>query len=90
VNTDPDGFVREWSLRWAEGVMLGLARARLEPRRAFGMLRTARRKFRVTEKDLGAILFAIENSPRYLPGLTQRQKATKLKPIREAIENGEI
>lgn len=90
MNMDPDGFAREWSLKWAEGVMLGFARDRLEPGRAFGMLRTARRKLGVTEKELEAILFAIENSPRYLPGMTQRQKATKLIPTREAIEKGTI
>ena len=90
MNTDPDNFTREWSLKWAEGVMLGFARDRLEPNRAFGMLRTARRKLGVTEKDLQAMLFAIENSPRYLPGMTQRQKVTKLIPLRQAIEKGTI
>jgi hypothetical protein len=90
MNMDPEGFAREWTLKWAEGVMIGFARDRLESRRAFGMLRTARRRMGVTEKELEAILFAIEISPRYLPGMTHRQKVAKLVPIREAIDKGAI
>ncbi len=85
-----DTFVREWSLKWAEGVVIGFARDRLDRPRAFGMLRTALRKLGVKEEELTAILRAIETSPIYLPSMTSQQKAAKLNPIWEAIERKEI
>ncbi len=90
MDVSRDTFTREWSLKWVEGVMIGFARDRLERPRAIGMLRTARRKFGVKDEELRAILSGIETNPIYLPSMTPRQKAAKLKPIREAMDKEEI
>ncbi len=53
------------------------------------MLRTAVRKLGVKEAELRSMLEKIETG-FYLPSMTRQQKATKLKPLREALEAGEI
>ena len=76
-------FAREWSLKWAEGVILGFARGRIELNRALGMIRTASKM--VQERELEAILANIESNPVYLPSMTSDEKKTKLKPLKEAL-----
>jgi len=60
-----EAFGREWSLKWAEGVVLGFVRGSMERARAFGMLRRAK-MIGVKEEELRAIIQAIESNPIYL------------------------
>jgi len=76
-------FVRQWSLKWVEGTILGFARGRLEFNRAVGMLRKAREM--VKDEEFRAIFANIESSPVYLPTMTPERKKTKLRPLREAL-----
>lgn len=84
-----EAFGREWSLKWAEGVILGFAKGSMERARAFGMLRRAK-KMGVKDEELTAIIQAIEVNPIYLPFMSQQEKAAKLSPIKEAMEKREI
>ncbi len=90
MDTTKDTFTRDWSLKWAEGAVLGFVKGRLDAPRTLGMLRTAKRKLGVPSEDLSAILRGVEENPARLPGLTRPQKAARLRPLREAIERGEI
>ncbi|MBI3588634.1 hypothetical protein HY095_05545 [Candidatus Micrarchaeota archaeon] len=82
-------FLKSWRLKWAEGVVTGFVRGRMDRARAFGMLRRAK-AMGVTEKELNSIMQAIESSPAYLPAMSQHEKAAKVKEIREALARGEI
>jgi len=84
-----EAFGKEWSLKWAEGVVLGFAKGSMERARAFGMLRRAK-KMGVKHEELSAIIQAIETNPVYLPFLSRQEKATKLNAIKQAMEKGEI
>lgn len=84
-----EAFGREWSLKWAEGVVKGFVRGSMERARAFGMLRRAK-KMGVKDEELMAIIQAIESNPIYLPSLSQQEKAVRLEMIKEAMEKGEI
>jgi hypothetical protein len=77
-------FVKDWGMNWAEGVLLGFARERIELNRATGMLRTA---IKIIGKDkLKAIIETIEKGPVYLPNLSYQEKVSKFKPLKKAIE----
>ena len=84
-----EAFGKQWSLNWAEGVVLGFAKGTVERARAFGMLRRAK-KMGVKDEELSAIIQAIETNPIYLPFMSRQEKAAKLKAIKEAMEKGEI
>jgi len=81
--------IREWRMKWAEGVILGLAKGTLEQARAFGMLRTAKKKG-IKDEELKAIIQAIETSPVYLSYMSHQDKINRLRVIREALKKGEI
>jgi len=76
-------FVRQWSLKWVEGTILGFARDRLEFNRAVGMLQRGRTM--MTEEEFQAIFSAIETSPLFLPSVTPERRKAKLKPLRDAV-----
>lgn len=76
-------------MKWAEGVILGLAKGTLEKARAFGMLRTAKKKG-IKDEELKAIIQAIETSPVYLPYMSHQDKINRLRVIKEAMKKGEI
>jgi len=78
-------FAREWALKWVEGVLLGFARNRIELNRALGMLRRAK-DYGVSVSDILSIIEVIENSPAYLPSMTQKEKKLKFKQIRDALK----
>ena len=65
--------------------MLGFARNRIELNRALGMLRKAK-ELGVKDDELLSIIEVIENSPVYLPFMTQEEKKLKFKQIRNALK----
>ena len=78
-------FAKRWALKWTEGVLLGFARNRIELNRALGMLRKAK-ELGVKDDELLSIIEVIENSPVYLPFMTQEEKKLKFKQIRNALK----
>lgn len=80
-------FAMEWSLKWAEGTILGYVRRRIELNRAKGMLRRA---MEVIGKDkLSAIIENIEKNPvYYLPTISTEEKAEKLELLRKELGLG--
>lgn len=76
-------FVEQWALKWAEGTILGFAKGNIELNRAVGMLR---RSMEIIGKDkLSAIIRNIEENPIYLHNLSQKEKAKRLKPLKETL-----
>lgn len=80
-------FAMEWSLKWAEGTILGYVRRRIELNRAKGMLRRA---MEVIGKDkLSAIIENIEKNPvYYLPTISPEEKAKRLELLKKELSLG--
>ena len=76
-------FVEQWSLKWAEGTILGFAKGNIELNRAVGMLRRAGEI--IGDDKLLAIIENIEKNPVYLPTLTPEEKAKRLKPLKDVL-----
>lgn len=82
-----ENFVKQWGLKWAEGVILGFVKGKVTFSRAVGMLRSSK-KYRVTSEELDGIMTAIESNPSYyLPAMTAEEKASKLNLLRNALKN---
>jgi len=77
-------WVENWVLKWAEGTILGFAQGNIELNRTLGMLRRAIEMMGGDDK-LYAIIENVEKNPVYLPRMSSREKATRLKPLREAL-----
>lgn len=78
-------FTKRWALKWAEGVLLGFGRNRIELNRTLRMLRKAK-ELGVKDDELLSIIEIIESSPVYLPSMTQEEKKLKFKQIRDALK----
>ena len=74
-----------WSLKWAEGCIVGYIRGSLEPKRTVGMLNRAL-EWGVKESDLKAILESIRISPVYLPSIKTEEKAKKINELTKLLE----
>ncbi len=85
---EPDeNFIKQWGLKWAEGVILGFVKGKVTFSRAVGMLRSSK-KYGVTNGELDGIMNAIESNPAYyLPAMTADEKASKLSLLRNALKN---
>jgi hypothetical protein len=75
----------QWSLKRAEGCILGYIKGTLEAKRAVGMLKRAL-NWGVKDSELKAILDSIEISPVYLPSMKPEDKARKINELRELLE----
>jgi len=80
-------FGMQWTLKWAEGTILGYVRKRIELNRAKGMLRKA---MEIIGKDkLSAIFKNIEENPiYYLPTMSPKEKAERLKLLKKELNIG--
>jgi len=76
-------FVERWYRKWAEGVVLGFARGRIELSRALGMLRRASEV--IGADVVFAIIRNVEENPVYLPYMTTEEKASRLRPLKEGL-----
>jgi len=80
--------LKEWALKWAQGVILGFCRGKIELNRVIGMLRRAE-KYGVKSDELLSIIEVIEESPVYLPFMSNEEKRSKLKPLKEIFNKGD-
>jgi len=76
-------FVERWYRKWAEGVVLGFARGRIELSRALGMLRRASEV--IGADVVFAIIRNVEENPVYLPYMTTEEKVSRLRPLKEGL-----
>ena len=74
-----------WSLKWAEGCIVGYIRGSLESKRAIGMLKKAL-DWGVDKPQLKAILDSIEISPVYLPSMKSEEKVKKIHELKEQLD----
>lgn len=75
----------EWSLKWAEGCIIGYIRGSLETKRAVGMLKRAL-DWGIKKDELKAILDSIKISPVYLPTMKPEDKAKKINELKGLLE----
>lgn len=78
-------FRIQWSLKWAEGCVVGYVRGTLGQKRAVGMLKRAL-NWGVKETELKAILDSIKISPVYLPSIKSEDKAKKINELKKLLE----
>lgn len=76
----------QWSLKWAEGCIVGYVKGTLEAKRAVGMLKRAM-DWGVKEKELKAILDSIKTSPVYLPSMRTEEKAKKISELKKLLDS---
>jgi len=74
-----------WSLKWAEGCIVGYIRGSLESKRAIGMLKRAL-DWGIKKDELKAILNSIMISPVYLPTMKPEEKAKKINELKGLLE----
>ena len=77
--------IKEWALRWVEGIIVGYLRGSIELKRAVGMINRALESYGVTIDELSAIILSIEQSPVHLPYMNSEEKKARLKPLKEKL-----
>ena len=77
--------IREWSLNWAQGCVIGYIKGTLEEKRAVGMLKRAM-DWGVKKEELKNILDSVKISPLYLPSFGTEYKAKKISELEKLLE----
>ncbi|RLE84452.1 MAG: hypothetical protein DRJ67_10555 [Thermoprotei archaeon] len=79
-------FTKEWALKWIRGSILSYVTGGITLRMVVGRIRRALKSYGVKKGEVIAIIDVIQDSPVYLPSLSRDEKASKLEPLRRALE----
>ena len=75
-------------MKWVEGSIGSFIEGRTPLNMVLGRIRKAVESYGIRPDEVKEIINIIEASPLYLPGLKREEKAKRLQPLREALEEG--
>lgn len=72
-------------MKWIEGSIVSYMNSGTAFNILIGRIRKAIGNYGIQKDDVLAIIDVIQSSPVYLPALSREEKASKLRPLREAV-----
>ncbi len=78
--------IKEWALKWVEGSILSYIKGRTSLNILLGRIKKAVNSYGVSREDVLELIGLIQTSPIYLPALSPKEKAAKLKPLKDRLK----